>query len=366
MDIIKMAKELNKMAKVLIADKDYHYIYDPEHKKHPGGGYVKTEKGWQKGKQQKEKNSVVKPKGVRKNFLQRIEKAIQKGDTLSFRYTKKDGTVEKLAIKPVVVFEVGDKTAVRGFKDGIEDKDHIRMVYINSMGGDKPYIPARRKNMLKYFNESQLVKLSQSNKIGDFELGYMAGHKSDAVRANAAKHPNCSAETLQKLSADKNETVLQNVASNPSANSYVLDAVAHNPNIGYAETYLKISRNPNVSAETINALCHLRSVGNQINNEWQSKTPKIKLNHVINNFLSGNQNERNRATATLFEVRDYKVAGKAKGKTPQELKADFIANMNPSKYASMESFKKAEQRIKKMSPSDLQAMFAAIMDEEEK
>lgn len=38
---------------MLVADKDYHYIYDPEHKKHPGGGYVKTEKGWQKGKQQK-------------------------------------------------------------------------------------------------------------------------------------------------------------------------------------------------------------------------------------------------------------------------------------------------------------------------
>ena len=140
--------------------------------------------------------SPVKPKGVRKNFLQRIEKAIQKGDTLSFRYTKKDGTVEKLAIKPAVVFEVNGKTAVRGFRDGIEDKDHIRMVYISSMGGDKPYIPARRKKTLQDFNEDQLVKLSQSKKIGDFELDYMAGHKSDAVRASAAKHPNCSAGTL--------------------------------------------------------------------------------------------------------------------------------------------------------------------------
>jgi hypothetical protein len=37
-----MAKELNKIAKALVADSDYHYIYDPDHKKHPGGGYVKT------------------------------------------------------------------------------------------------------------------------------------------------------------------------------------------------------------------------------------------------------------------------------------------------------------------------------------
>jgi len=35
-----VARELNKIAKELVAD--YDYIYDPEHRKHPGGGYVKT------------------------------------------------------------------------------------------------------------------------------------------------------------------------------------------------------------------------------------------------------------------------------------------------------------------------------------
>jgi hypothetical protein len=50
---LTIAKELNKIAKELVAD-DYEYIYDPDHKKHPGGGYTKTEKGWQKGKQDKE------------------------------------------------------------------------------------------------------------------------------------------------------------------------------------------------------------------------------------------------------------------------------------------------------------------------
>ena len=32
-----------------LADGDFDYIYDPEHKKHPGGGWRKTEKGWAKG-----------------------------------------------------------------------------------------------------------------------------------------------------------------------------------------------------------------------------------------------------------------------------------------------------------------------------
>jgi hypothetical protein len=39
---IRIARELNKIARELVADKDYKYIYDPEHKKHPSGGYVKT------------------------------------------------------------------------------------------------------------------------------------------------------------------------------------------------------------------------------------------------------------------------------------------------------------------------------------
>ena len=50
---LRIARELNRIARELVATGDYDYIYDPEHKKHPGGGYQKTEKGWQKGKQDK-------------------------------------------------------------------------------------------------------------------------------------------------------------------------------------------------------------------------------------------------------------------------------------------------------------------------
>ena len=62
---LMVAKELNKMAKELVA-KDYEYIYDPDHKKHPGGGFQKTEKGWQKGKQEK------KDKGTKNNSTSKV------------------------------------------------------------------------------------------------------------------------------------------------------------------------------------------------------------------------------------------------------------------------------------------------------
>ena len=56
MNRTRIAEIANKIAKELVAD--YEYIYDPDHKKHPGGGYQKTEKGWQKGKEENPQKKV--------------------------------------------------------------------------------------------------------------------------------------------------------------------------------------------------------------------------------------------------------------------------------------------------------------------
>ena len=51
----QIAQELLRVAKDLSAVKDYEYKYDPQHKQRPhGGGWVKTEEGWSKGKTQEE------------------------------------------------------------------------------------------------------------------------------------------------------------------------------------------------------------------------------------------------------------------------------------------------------------------------
>ncbi len=48
---LRIAEELVKIAEDLVFA-DSNYIYDPDHKKHPGGGYHKTEKGWSKLKEE--------------------------------------------------------------------------------------------------------------------------------------------------------------------------------------------------------------------------------------------------------------------------------------------------------------------------
>ena len=61
---LRIAEEILKAAEDLIfADSDY--IYDPDHKKKPGGSYHKTEKGWSKKEEKKEK------KLTKKEFLEK-------------------------------------------------------------------------------------------------------------------------------------------------------------------------------------------------------------------------------------------------------------------------------------------------------
>ena len=50
----KVAREILRIAKSVLAESDYDYVYDPEHKKRPvGGGWEKTDKGWTRNKKEK-------------------------------------------------------------------------------------------------------------------------------------------------------------------------------------------------------------------------------------------------------------------------------------------------------------------------
>ena len=54
MERLKIAKEIIKIAEDLVfADSDY--IYDPDHKQHPGGSYHKTPAGWSNKDKKEEK-----------------------------------------------------------------------------------------------------------------------------------------------------------------------------------------------------------------------------------------------------------------------------------------------------------------------
>jgi len=53
------------------------------------------------------------------------------------------------------------------------------------------------------------------------------------------------------------------------------------------------------------------------------------------------------------------------GRTPEELKRDFIANMDPASYESPAAFEAAQERIKGMPVGDFDAVLGAIAEDEE-
>ena len=150
----RIAKQILKIAKQLIADTDY--IYDPDHKKRPAGGYHKTEKGWSKLEQKKES---VKP----------VNKPVKRVENMS--YDEKASLVYNY--KPT-----SSKTL-----------DQI----VQSSPYDYQWM--LRLNVAKHPNTSSdtLDKLSED--------------KNDNVRMQCLKHKNLSKKTMKKLMKDKNKHI---------------------------------------------------------------------------------------------------------------------------------------------------------------
>ena len=72
-----------------IIAKDSDYIYNPDHKKHPSGGYHKTERGWSRIEEKKDK-LVKKDESVKKHKLVKKDESVKK-----HKLVKKDESVKK-------------------------------------------------------------------------------------------------------------------------------------------------------------------------------------------------------------------------------------------------------------------------------
>ena len=77
----------------------------------------------------------------------------------------------------------------------------------------------------------------------------------------------------------------------------------------------------------------------------------------------------NNSDDLLDELAGYKVQDveqkSGHGRTKEQVKNDFIKNMDASNYKTPEAFKAAQERIKKMSPEDFSFLLAEIMDDDD-
>ena len=194
MDRLKIAKELLKVAKELIADKDYEYIYDPEHRKHPGGGYQKTQKGWQKGKKQKSGNGTAPVEMTRaQEELDRLA-----DDEDNILYVSKNpnahpSTLDKLADSEYI--DVQQNVARNPSTDSktLDRLTDIAFDPRNDVYGMLHDIASHRNTSTKTLDK--IVKQDES--IVQLNSQY---HSQVTLMQEVADNPNTSTETLKKLS----------------------------------------------------------------------------------------------------------------------------------------------------------------------
>ena len=207
-------------------------------------------------------------------------------------------------------------------------------------------------------NDDVRQRVSENENTSSSTLDKLVSDKSFHVRLNVAKHTNTSPSALDYLSRDDDRYVRRNVAENRNTSVATLDKLVDDKEGD--DVWHPALRNPKTSMESITRK-FMQTPSGEHNEPIFRETffaRRPNMNPTAMKQFLGNNAPRN--MAALCEAADYKKSGKSENRTPQQLKSDFIANMNPSNYASMESYRKAMERVKSMTPEQVEEMFAAI------
>ena len=241
---IKVAEKVLKATKdLMFADNDY--IYDPEHKKHPSGGYHKTEKGWSKVEEKKEK-----PK---EQYEIDWDKARNKSTS--------SAELDELAKSP---------------------HSFVRMDVANN-----PNTSSKTLALLSNETENMnvLYGVARHNNTPTDILDKLSNHPNNDVRKWVAFNKNTSPATLEKLSKDKYWEVKLMIARNHNAPEEILLNYAKS---GGGEVMYAIANNPGTSY----------NVQNEVANYW---------NPAIRETLAQNPNTNEEILKKLSKDKEVSV-----------------------------------------------------------
>ena len=258
MERLKVAKEILKVAAdLMFADNDY--IYDPDHKKHPGGGYHKTEKGWSKLDEKNDESN-----GRKKETVVNPYPASNAFDTA--RVTTNPKQLEKLS-----------KHEHFRIRENVANNPNTPEKVLRNLGSDEAFQvraqiagnPKTPEDVLeKLSNEKEsyiLGNLSRNpsatpkilknvaiNTKESYILDDLSKHSDMQVRMEVAHNPNTSTETLAKLAGDKERQVRWDVAENHNTSTKTLDKIVSETND--SDILEGVAGNPNTSTETLKKL----------------------------------------------------------------------------------------------------------------
>ena len=269
---LRIAEELIEAAKDLIFASGDDYIYDPDHKKHPSGGYHKTEKGWSKKEEKKEKS------------------------TSTSKFNK-----EYFKNTPAY------------------DNDFSNLAWSE----DTPY--EFYENVLKYGEDGHKWEIANSYATPTKILDVLAFDKNDAIRLKAIKNENLSSDTIKKVfnkeyKKDKNNIdFFEAIGEHKNAPSDVLSRLIGNPN---KEVRRSVAGNPNTSPKDLENLAHYNDDKTILKNiAGNESANEDTLTYLFNNYrnsdirgeLAANDNCPLDIVKTLAKSRDSYVRAGAQG-----------------------------------------------------
>jgi len=189
MDMKIIASELVKIAKELMADSDY--IYDPEHKKHPSGGYTKTEKGWTKNKKEETNSSGESKKVAPKTKMTDEQKHLDK-------LSKSKDSDERLSVAE-------NENTSPDILDKLSQDENNEVRYSVSCNEK-----TKSETLDKLSNDKDVnvrLGVANNNSTSTETLDKMSNDKKWSVRYYVAQNPHTHENTLYRLCDDKNEDV---------------------------------------------------------------------------------------------------------------------------------------------------------------
>lgn len=206
-----------------------------------------------------------------------------------------------------------------------------------------------------------------------------------------AKSPNATEDMLKKLSTDLAPEVRTAVARNPNTPDNVLETLAKDKDQSVSDAARKVLEGKNKPSvqelpekapespkpssdfpkktpkkpeapkppKPSSELKQMADKGDDVAKLWLEERKKLRHDFCVENI--GDEE-------TYQQMKSYKKAIGEKrgyGRSPQQVKDDFIKNMNPSKYGSPEEFQAARKRIQDMPVGKFDKLLGIIFNKDE-
>ena len=266
----------------------------------------------------------------------------------------------------------GDENLV--VRDHIAKNRHAPAQALEKLAGDKIYMVRESVANNPSASASALEKLAMD---GEADIRRMVVH-----------NPSTSASTLDKLAADENESVRNAVANCPNTPISALEKLAEDED---EYNRASVALNPRTPVSLLENLAEDVDKFVRSSVAGSSKTPVSLLGKlakdenrsvrgsVARNLFtpsavrqmaleSGDTSGDHGAAAARSEVAQFKKAlgsQNHRGRSLAQLQADFLNNMDPSKYDSAADFLSAKKRVAKLTPADFGMLMKAVMEDEE-